>query len=151
MEEILIKEITLPKPPVYDYKESVIEYSRKFEDYMQMLIKVKYDAILKFLNIWLNHYKINLKKLTDFKFINIDKITKDKKYNNKILRYYSDKLNDYFNIKKESYINIDSEDIDEDEIIIFIKKLLNKIDYTVIKKYKDDDVYYSILNKKTKD
>lgn len=152
MNKKLIGKIILPKPPVYDYKESVIEYSRKFDEYIQNLTKIKYDIILKFLNIWLNHYSINISRLIDFKFINIDTVTKDKKYNDKILRLYSQQLNKYFNIEEEeSYSDINSDDIEENEIIVFLKKLLDKIDYTIIKKNKDKKILYFIINKKMKD
>ena len=58
--EKLIDKIELPPLPLYDGKESIIEYERRFNEYIDAIDKIKYNAILKFLNIWLSEYDIKL-------------------------------------------------------------------------------------------
>ncbi len=147
----IILKLDLPKPPIYDGKESIISYTRRFNEYIDNLTKNKYDVILKFLNEWLKYYDINLKRLIDFKYIGGSTILSDKKYNKKILKKYSTEYYKYFCIDESSYENQDSDDIGEDDIIIFLKKLLNKIDYMIIKKEKDSNTYYTIIRKCTKE
>ncbi|ARF09203.1 hypothetical protein Catovirus_2_152 [Catovirus CTV1] len=149
MKKITPEKTEIPKPPIYNDSETVIEYKLRFDEYTLNLAKIKYDVILKFLNIWLNPYKIQLKKLTEFKRIDFDVITKNRKHNNSVLKEYSKELIEYFGIKSESYDTTKDDDIEDDEIISFVKKMLKKIDYDFTKKYVQDKTYFSIVCKRT--
>ena len=147
----LVTKIELPSPPIYNRTETVIQYTRRFNEYIDNVTKIKYNIILQFLNLWLNHYNIKLNRLIEFKNIPKSKIIIDKKHNKKILKQYSDELYKYFNIDKLSFENVASDDIEEEDIIIFLKQLLNKIDYYLFKKEKDSDIFYSIVHKTSRD
>lgn len=144
----LIGKIELPIIPVYDGKESIIDYQRKFNDYLDSLVKIKYNIILKFLNIWLGKYEIQLKRIIDFKNLSKLRITSDKKHNKNVLKKYSDEIYKYFNINEQSYDNVDSDELEEDDIILFLKRVLSKINYGIFVKERKDEIYYSIINKK---
>lgn len=147
----LVTKIELPSPPIYNRTETVIQYTRRFNEYIDNVTKIKYNIILQFLNLWLNHYNIKLNRLIEFKNIPKSKIIIDKKHNKKILKQYSDELYKYFNIDKLSFENVASDDIEEEDIIVFLKQLLNKIDYYLFKKEKDSDIFYSIVHKTSRD
>lgn len=147
----LIEKIELPLVPIYDGKESIVQYERKFNEYLDALIKIKYNIILKFLNLWLDKYQIKLRRIIDFKNINKNKILSDKKFNKKILKMYSEQIYEYFNISEQSFENVDSDEIEEDDIIQFLKRILSKINYGIYKKECDNYTYYSIINKNIKE
>lgn len=137
----------LPEIPVFNYDEDIYLYERRYEEYLEKIHKMKYDKILFFVNELLKNNNIKLIKLSDFK--NIDKkiILKNPKYNRNLLRNHSNNLYKFFNIDKNSFENDSSDDIEDDEIIIFIKRLLNKINYSIVKKEIKGIIYYSIVDR----
>lgn len=135
---------TQPLPPIFNSNISVLEYARDHKNYIHSITKPKYNEILKFLNIWLNHYNIKLTKLIDFKLIDIEIITKDTKYNEDIFNLHFEHLYKYFNIENKNKIKFDN----KKNIIIFLKKILNKINYTITKQNIDNKLLYTIKYKK---
>lgn len=140
-----------PKPPVYDDKETVIAFTRRFTEYLDQVTKIKYNVILDFINIWLQEYNIKIRRLIDFKQIKRSVIMDNKKHNRKILKLYTSKIYKYFKIDDSTFDTIDTDDIDEDEIIILLKHILSKIDYALLKRKNDEDeIVYSIYMKNKK-
>lgn len=146
--EKLINKVELPSIPLYDGNESIIDYGRRFNEYLDALEKIKYDAILNFLNTWLSKYEIKLKRIIDFKNFERSIILSKKKYNKSILKKYSTELYQFLNINEETFENCDSDDIGEEDIIVFLKRILFKINYSIYKREKDDQIFYTIYNRK---
>ena len=65
-----------------------------------------------------------------------------------MLKKYSPELYKFFNIDEQAFDELDSEDIEEDDIIVFLKRILTKINYSIYKREKDNDILYTIYNKK---
>ena len=122
---------------------SIVEYTKKFQEYTEQLKKHKYNVLLKFLNLWLIKYNITLKKIIDFKNIKKNKVLADQSHNNELLKKYSDELYVFFNVSEEDRLK-DCENIN-DTIIKLIKILLNKIDYRLIE---DNKFNLTIIIKK---
>lgn len=111
--------------PYFDMKnESINQYMERFRQFQLQILEEKYNIILDFVKDWLSMYDIEIKCLTDFKKISTDKIN-NKKLNKKILKKYKS------NICKTLNIEEDEGDIEEENIIDFLKRALNKINYSL--------------------
>lgn len=111
--------------PYFDMKnETINQYMERFRQFELQLLEEKYNLILDFVKEWLSIYDIEIKCLTDFKKISSDKIN-NKKANNKILKKYKSNICKTFNIDE------DDGDIEEENIINFLKRALSKINYSL--------------------
>jgi hypothetical protein len=111
--------------PEFDIKnESINQYMERFRQYQIKMIEDKYNIIFEFVKEWLSMYDIEIKCLTDFKKISSEKIN-NKKINRKILKKYKT------SICKELKILEDDGDIEEESIITFLKRALEKINYSL--------------------
>lgn len=129
LKKCVVMQNNIPVPPLYDGKESTINYERRVNDYFAKLNGLKYDIILEFLNIYVSKSNLNYNKLKDFK--NIDEsIFLDNEYNEILFNKYSDQLNKNLNISKSDIIYQDN----NINFIIYIQKILSKINYAMIKK-----------------
>ena len=116
----------IPSPPVYDGKESTIQYERRVADYLAKINKLRYDVILEFLNIYMSKNYAKLKDFSDIDekmFLNVD-------HNKYMYDTYSGELNKNLIISESDYIS-DNGNIN---FILYIQKILSKINYVMIKK-----------------
>ncbi len=118
-------------PPIYDGKESIVSYMRRVDDYKMLIKKEKYNAILDFMNIILKK-EPKLKNLTDFKNIKLSLLTMDNKEFKKILKLHGQNLINTLGINKTVDYDVDSDKITSDDVISFIKKCVDIIEYSVI-------------------
>lgn|ERR1700679_1939512 len=130
-------------PPKYRSNESINSYINKAETYLMKLQETKYDIVLNFINEWLN---VNLKSLTDLKFIGEHKLLKDREHNILIIKKYVPLFNDMFAI--ELNINDDTEDeqIGDEYIIDLLKYMVKllELQYKVVAINKNGKIYYTI-------
>ena len=139
--------IRMIQPPIYDDTKTVYEYVKELERYNLKINEDKYNKILKFINKLTCRYKIKYLALMNFK--NITYLT-DTTHNNKILKENGAQLlidlniqnnqnnqnnNNQNNEKKENkkHTYIDFDNLDEESLIIFLRKILQTINYTLIK------------------
>lgn len=140
--------VIMNKPPEYDGKESFTQYMRKFNSYLFSLEKDKYDVILEFINEWISPLNIKVKKLTDFKNIEINKLISDEKNCHKLLRKYTKIFSEKFKIDTSINDDTDSDDIKTHYIIYFTNKILKSINFSLYSKVIKDSKYYFIKNNK---
>jgi hypothetical protein len=136
------------KAPVYDGKEPVYKFQKKIDEYLKALKNQKYDYVLNFINLWLDHSKLpQIKSLVDFKKIPEEKLLSDKKANRKLLRKNSEKLMKIFNLNTYVEAETDSDEIRDKYIIQFVSKILRTQDYILVNVTLNDTLYYTIKNK----
>lgn len=51
IKDMIINSKNLPEPPIYDGKENVVLYTRKMNEYLDLVKKNKYDIIMFFINL----------------------------------------------------------------------------------------------------
>lgn len=138
-------------PPIYDGKESIVSYMRRVDDYKMLMKKEKYIAILDFMNILLKK-EPKLKNLTDFKNIKLDVLVLDNKAFKKILKKHGENLINTLGINKSIDEDVDTDKITSDDVIGFIKKCVDVIEYSVIIKKDCFSIISTQIKKKpTKD
>lgn len=150
-----------PPAPIYDGKETMTQYMRRVDAFEISIKKRKYDIILDFINIAVAPLKLKYTSLLDFKKVSETSfIVKNAIHNKKIIKKYSAK------IYKSLNIDIDEKEVEEEseksereendepeeeiigkEIIVFLRRVLDTIDYSIVKKSMDDEHYYYINNK----
>jgi len=134
------------KVPIYDGKEPLIRFLKKLEKFDLTIKQEKYDKILDFINKWLSIYKLSVDSLTDFKNIS-SKIVLSKEQSNKhLLKKYTQSLTNALNLVDDIDNDTNTDEIAENEIIIFVSKLLKSIDYSLQSKIIDENIYYTIKN-----
>jgi type IV secretory pathway component VirB8 len=126
-------------------KESINQYIRRVEKYKTIILKEKYDIILNFVNDWLNK-NIKYESLTKFTNIKEYILLKNDKHNRIVMQKYSELFNNNFkitiNIPQPSEENSDV--IKDKYILTFLTKLLDYIDYALIKREFKGKFIYSI-------
>ena len=121
--------------------ETINQYIRRVERYKSIILKEKYDIILNFINDWINNDKnIVYESLVKFTNIRESILLKNDKHNRNILKKYSEQINNIFKLDP----NEDIDDTQDKYMIIFLTKLLNYIDYVLIKKEFKGKFIYSI-------
>ena len=124
--------------PVYDPKgkETINQYIRRVEKYQTIILKEKYDKVLLFVNEWLT---TDYNSLSEFK--NLEESFLLKKEKKSIVDKY------YKIFSQEFGLNPDPNNEDEEKernIINFLIKLLDYINYKLIKRTYNDKFFYSI-------
>ena len=120
-------------------KETINQYIRRVEEYKNIILKEKYDIILNFVNDWLNIDKdIIYESLTKFTNIKESILLKNDKHNRNVMQKYSLIFKEKFQIQD----NID--ETQDKYIISFLIKLLNYIDYNLVKREFKGQFVYSI-------
>jgi hypothetical protein len=133
--------------PIYDGKESLTKFLRKVEAYNIYMKQEKYQKILNFLNEWMKPYNLNMSSLTEFKNISAERILSDNKHNKRILKKYSKKLIDELNLVIDCPNDeTDTDEIGENEIIVFVRCILKSIDYSINSKLNGNELFYTIRN-----
>ena len=133
-------------PPIYDGKETINQYLDRIKEYEISLKRNKYNIILNFINQWVSPYKLKFKSLLEFKNIEMNSVLLDTKHNKKILKRNCLKICEKLYINSNIDEEIDTDDIPENEIIIFLRKILETIEYSLIKRKIDNKYYYTILS-----
>lgn len=132
------------EPPTYNGKESVNQYMIRVEKYKQYIQKGKIDLILQFINEWT---KNNFNALTNFRNIQENVLLQNLKYNRELVRKYCDLFKNKFNIDLTIDLETDSEEIDDMYILMMLNKMLNIIDYVLVKRELGTKILYTILKK----
>lgn len=134
--------------PIFDGKESLTHFIRRVKDFELQVLKEKYDLILEFVNELMNKEK---KYISLTEFINEPDhiITSNVRHNKKVINIYKDKLAKVLNINVLELTCITSEEdtIESSFTIIFLKKIINSINFSLVSRIVDDKIYYSIKNK----
>ena len=128
--------------PLFDGKETLTQFMRRVNDFDLRNKKPKYDIILEFVNVLTNS---KYTSLTEFMNVPNSKIINNKK----IMDQYSNKLSKILNIDilELTKITTSEDEEQEQEIIIFLKKILSSIEYSLVAKNIDNKIIYSIKNK----
>ena len=116
-------------------KETINQYLRRVEKYKATILKEKYDIVLKFINELI---KADYESLSEFSNKKEYTILRNKKHNRSILEKYSSIFEEKFAIE------LDKDYTDEKYIIEYLIKILNVIDYALIKREFNDNIIYSI-------
>lgn len=134
--------------PIYDDNETISEYVARVDLYLHEFKKEKYEKILNFVNAWLEPLNKKITALTEFKNLSEKKLFKNTKHNRKVLKTNAENLKAQLFIKTSIDDETDSDEINDQHILRFTMKLLNTIDYSIISVKHDDEILYSIKNKK---
>ncbi len=129
--------------PQYNPKESISTYINNAESYILDLQTDKYNAVLGFVNEWLNS---NLLSLTEFKYMKESIILKNNVHNKNIIIKYIEIFNSAFGIELNISKDTNLDEIDNKYIINLLKhvlKLLN-MDYKLIIINKNKNNFYTI-------
>jgi hypothetical protein len=131
--------------PQYNAKESLTKYIEKVEKYKTMIYKDKYNIILNFINEWLKLFdEKKFKSITDFKNLYEVDLLYDNRNNKKVIKKYVDIFEKQFMINLNITDDTDSDEIKEKYIIYILSKVVNNIDYILIKKEYNGKIYYTI-------
>jgi len=137
--------------PVYDGRESILNYTRRLKQFRSKLNEKKYELLINFINDWLNYKKgTGLNYLAEFKNFSEKKLLSDKKHNDKILKKYCPKIKKAFDIKLSFEIN--DEKYDEKYIFYVLTRALSVINFRLVHKIIYDkktgkDTLYTIKKK----
>tara|TARA_Y100000780_G_scaffold162664_1_gene147442 strand:+ start:17382 stop:17801 length:420 start_codon:yes stop_codon:yes gene_type:complete len=129
--------------PIYDSsKESMSQYFDRIEKFKNSLNNDKYNIVLKFFNDWFDK---DFHSLTEFKSINETQIFLKPKKNRKLLRKYcpifKNKLGIETNIDKKTK----KEDISPTAIHLIGNKILNVLEYKMLKINTNKSSFYKIV------
>jgi hypothetical protein len=130
--------------PIYDGKESINKYIKKVQKFNSKILEDKYEVILEFVNEWL---ECKYTSLSDFRNIYEKTMLKNLKHNRDIVRKYSDIFQDKFNVDLSVGLETDSDEINDRYIIYLLIKMLNIIQYTLVKKEIGKNITYTIRKK----
>lgn len=130
--------------PIYDKREPLTKYMKRVERYTMKLQEDKYNLILEFTNAWINTIYTSL---SEFKNIPETILLKDDKHNRAIVRKYSDLFKEKFEVDLSVGMETDSDEINDKYIIYLLIKMLNLLDYTLIKREIGKKTLYSIRKK----
>ena len=125
-------------PDVRDYIISLEQFIKKKDE------PLRNDA-LKFVNKWLGYKDDNkLIGLTNFRYVSMNKLPSDEKSKEFMIKYFN-KYNEDFKLDFEYDDNL----FTTDNVLYFLKEMLQKIGYKLIKHTKYKTPSYSIVfNKK---
>lgn len=130
--------------PVYNKKETINQYMKRVEKYTMALQQEKYNTILEFVNLWIG---AEYTSLSEFKNIPETILLKNAKHNRDTVRKYSDIFQSRFEIDLRFGIETDSDEINDRYIIYLLIKMLNIINYTLIRRELGKKTLYSIRKK----
>lgn len=130
--------------PVYNNKETVNQYMRRVQQYTIKLQEDKYNTILGFINAWLNQ---KYESLVEFKNISESTLLTDTKKNRDVVRQYSKQLQEKFNTDLTVDMGTDSDEINDKYIIYLTMKLLNLMNYTLMRRDINGKTLYTIRKK----
>jgi hypothetical protein len=144
--------------PVFNGKETTTQFLRRVEEFNLKIKLEKYNLILEFVNTLVKgnslvDYK-GYASLTDFKNVPASKLTLDNKCSinecaaNLARELGIDEL-DLVRItaREGDIMAITKEDDSEPHTIVFLSKILSLIEYSLISKDIDGEIYYSIKSR----
>ena len=139
--------------PTYDdKKETISDFLRRVKQFEITTNTIKYNKILEFINALMKHIhsitKLECKPLTaliEFSNISATKLMIDTKFNKKLMDTYNTEMSKILNVNALELTKIISvDDIIDNDIIIYLKKILEKINYYIKIKQSNNEIYYSI-------
>nr|QBK89030.1 MAG: hypothetical protein LCMiAC02_01230 [Mimivirus LCMiAC02] len=165
------------KAPKFKKDETYIKYKKRLDNYNVEQLKERYNLLLKFINKWLGYDgKYGLKSIKQFKNVPRKELLYDLKHNRKILRKYSNEIKEKLDLTFVITDETDSDEINDQFIIIFLGRSLSSIGYKLVSKKIDiivkngknkgkpklikkgrhkgrrkKDIYYTIIDKHTVD
>ena len=130
------------RPKIEDFTD-VRDYIISLEQFIKNKNEPLRKDALKFLNNWLG-YKDDkkLNGLTNFKYVSIDKLPNDEKSKAFMIKYFN-KYNEDFELNFEYDENL----FTTDNVLYFLKEMLEKIDFNLVKHKKYKKPSYSIVFK----
>ena len=134
---------------IYNDNETINQYMGRVNEYDTLIKKDKYNTILEFVNNLMNKDKDKYKSLTQFSNIPSKKII----YNKHLIEQYTNKLANLLKISVIELTWIDdqlpdsSSTLDNLYTIMFLKRILKSIDYLLISKIVNNEIYYTIKHK----
>lgn len=138
--------------PLFNYDDDVNEYFKKVEKIKAENDKANYKCILDFINVWLSNYDLNINALLKFKNIPVEKVTSKQDVNKRLYKKFAPILSKKFNLKikekvdsDEEVLDVDTDELDEDVLVLFIGKLLKKINYKLVTTVPSKIRYFSIV------
>lgn len=136
--------------PIFDGKETLAQFMKRAKEFELLVKKNKYNIILEFVNALVKSEDTLYTSLTDLSNVHEGKITSNIHHNIKIMDQYSSKLANGLNIDMLELTSIATEheyDGEPPNIIMFLKRILNSIEYSLISKTVDDQTYYTIKSR----
>ena len=125
------------------YFTDVKDYIISLEQFIKKKDKPLINDALKFLNKWLGYKDDNqLIGLTNFKYVSINKLPSDEKSKEFMIKYFN-KYNEDFKLDFEYDDNL----FTTDNVLYFLKEMLQKIGYKLVKHTKYKKISYSICFK----
>ena len=130
------------RPKIEDFPD-VRDYIISLEQFIKKKDKPLINDALKFLNKWLGYKDDNqLIGLTNFKYVSINKLPSDEKSKEFMIKYFN-KYNEDFKLDFEYDDNL----FTTDNVLYFLKEMLQKIGYKLVKHTKYKKISYSICFK----
>ena len=123
------------KAPKFKKDETYIKYKKRLDNYNVEQLKERYNLLLKFINKWLGYDgKYGLKSIKQFKNVPRKELLYDLKHNRKILRKYSNEIKEKLDLTFVITDETDSDEINDQFIIIFLGRSLSSIGYKLVSK-----------------
>ena len=136
-------------PEFNSTSESMSQFMDRVSTFNTDGMRNKYSYILEFVNYLVPNNKKTYRSLTEFCNVSADDLLPNLKHNKRIMTKFTPILAKELgiNILELKYLvtNENNElDPDIENIIVFLKKILNSIDYSLTSKIIDDRIFYSI-------
>ena len=123
------------KAPKFKKNDTYVKYKKRLDDYNVGQLKEKYNLLLKFINKWLGYEgKYSLKSIKEFRNVPRKYLLYDLKHNRRILRKYSDEIKEKLDLTFVITDETDSDEINDQFIIIFLGRSLSSIGYKLVSK-----------------
>lgn len=118
-------------PPIMGADESIIEYTRRLDEYDYYLITRDYNRILSIVN---EIFGTDKKALSDIRYMKMD--------NEIAMKTIENRLVELQELMREIIIP------EELNILDFLNRLLGRINYRIFKRQTESGEYFSIITKK---
>jgi len=142
----LLESIEITSDKIFNEDDFINNFEKTLELWNNQIKKPRYNIILKYLNIWLKPYNINLKKISNFKNIDRALLLSNEDHNKLVLNTYSEGLYKYLKIKKIDYSKFPYKD--SSEIINFLENILRSIEFSLVRNVNKNNCTLSIIPRK---
>lgn len=128
--------------PVFDEdNETLNHFLKRLDQYKLFLLQSKYDMILEFMNTLLDTKHTSLLSIVNIKE---EQLLSTNYKNKKILKTLMPKITDICKISTKIDETTDTDEIKEDDTIVYLRRMLQTIEYSLFKKSTQKGVIYSI-------
>lgn len=130
--------------PIFDEKkETLSQFMKRVKEFEFEQKRKKYNLILEFINVLVAR---EYKSLMEFVNVPREKLL-NQLHNRTIMTNYSKKLSETLGINLLKLTHITSDPNDKtSKIVIYINRILKPIEYSLVSKIIDDNIYFSIKN-----